>query len=68
MKVRDWTVTAAPVLEANQPMLVCVSKVWGKGCVVWGIAAKEYFSWKGEVGRSAEVIQSSIIRKVVVHP
>lgn len=56
------------MLEANQPVLVCVSKGLGKVCVAWGIAAKEYFSWKGEVGRSAEVIQGSIIRKVVVQP
>lgn len=39
-------------------LLFCVSKrVWrGKGCVSRGIAAEgDYFSWKGEVGRSAEI-------------
>lgn len=40
-----------------------------KGVFLGGIAAKgEYFSWKGGVGRSPEVIQSSIIRKAVIQP
>lgn len=49
------------------PIVVSVS-VWG-GSGFGGITAKgDSFSWKREVGRSAEVIQGRINKKALVHP